>query len=79
MEYYNQKQDHWRIAQCCQFHDKALVKRYNLGTTTKTYALKDGGKERVQTKAISNCKKLPKGADIKINYFSSNSLYLRAI
>ena len=29
--------------------------------------------------ASSNCKKLPKGADIKINYFSSNSLYLRAI
>ena len=58
MEYYNQTQDDWRIAQCCQFHDKALVKRYNLGTTTKTYALKEGGKERVQTKAISNCKKL---------------------
>ena len=45
MEYYNQTQDDWRIAQCCQFHDKALVKRYNLGTTTKTYALKEGGKE----------------------------------
>ena len=75
MEYYNQIQDHWRIAQCCQFHDKALVKRYNLGTTTRTYALKDGGKERVQTKAISNCKKL---LDIISTYFPTQPHNLRA-
>jgi len=52
MEYFNQKQTDWRISQCCQWHDKALAKRYNFGTTTKTYALKDGGKERVQGKAL---------------------------
>ena len=51
MEYFNQSQTDWRIAQCCQWHDKALAKRYNIGTTTKTYALKEGGKERVQSKA----------------------------
>ena len=75
MEYYNQTQDDWRIAQCCQFHDKALVKRYNLGTTTKTYALKEGGKQRVQTKAISNCKKL---LDIISTYFPTQPKNLRA-
>ena len=46
MEYFNQSQTDWRISQCCQFHDKTLAKRYNLGTTTKTYALKEGGKEK---------------------------------
>ena len=50
MEYFNQSQTDWRIAQCCQWHDKTLSKRYNIGTTTKTYALKEGGKERVQSK-----------------------------
>ena len=75
MEYYNQTQDDWRIAQCCQFNDKALVKRYNLGTTTKTYALKEGGKQRVQTKAISNCKKL---LDIISTYFPTQPKNLRA-
>ena len=54
MEYFNQKQTDWRISQCCQFHDNKLAKRYNLGTTTKTYALKEGGKDRVQNKALDN-------------------------
>ena len=40
MEYFNKQSTDWRIAQCCQWHDKALAKRYNMGTTTKTYALK---------------------------------------
>ena len=58
MEYFNQSSYDWRISQCCQFHDKAQAKKYNFGTTTKTYALKEGGKERVQFKALHNCKQL---------------------
>ena len=58
MEYFNQSSYDWRISQCCQFHDKAQAKKYNFGTTTKTYALKEGGKERVQSKALHNCKQL---------------------
>ena len=54
MEYFNNERQDWRIAQCCQWHDTKLAKRYNFGTTTKTYALKEGGKERVQQKALSN-------------------------
>jgi len=30
MEYFNKTQTDWRIAQCCQFHDTQLAKRYNL-------------------------------------------------
>ena len=56
--YFNTNSTDWRISQCCQFHDKALAKRYNFGTTTKTYALKEGGKAKVQSKALENCKKL---------------------
>ena len=40
-----------------------------MGTTTKTYALKEGGKERVQSKALSNCNKL---VDALENYFHIN-------
>jgi len=72
--YFNQSQTDWRISQCCQFHDKSLAKRYNFGTTTKTYALKDGGKERVQSKAIENCKKL---VDILSTYFTKQPKNLR--
>lgn len=58
MEYFNTTSFDWRISQCCQFLDPKQAKKYNFGTTTKTYALKDGGKERVQSKAIFNCKQL---------------------
>ena len=75
MEYFNQIKTDWRIAQCCQWHDKSLAKRYNIGTTTKTYALKEGGKERVQSKALSNCKKL---VDALENYFPHQPMNLRA-
>src|SRR6056300_808788 len=75
MEYFNQKQTDWRISQCCQWHDKTLAKRYNLGTTTKTYALKADGKERVQQKALANCHKL---LDILTNYFPHQPRNLRA-
>ena len=75
MEYFNQDQESWRISQCCQFHDKTLAKRYNLGTTTKTYALKEGGKQRVQEKALSNCKKL---LDILTTYFPTQPHNLRS-
>jgi UV DNA damage repair endonuclease len=72
--YFNQSQLDWRIAQCCQFYDVKLAKRYNLGTTTKTYALKDGGKQKVQSKAIENCKKL---LDILSTYFPHQPRNLR--
>lgn len=75
MEYFNSDNLDWRISQCCQFHDKALAKRYNFGTTTKTYALKDGGKERVQSKAIENCNKL---LDILKSYFPTQPVNLRS-
>ena len=75
MNYFNKTQTDWRIAQCCQWHDKALAKRYNFGTTTKTYALKEGGKERVQNKALDNCRKL---LDIVTTYFPHQPRNLRA-
>jgi UV DNA damage endonuclease len=75
MEYYNRTQTDFRLSQCCQFYDTKLAKRYNFGTTTKTYALKSGGKEKVQTKAIENCKKL---LDIISTYFSSQPRNLRS-
>ena len=37
--YFNQTQTDWRLSQCCQFHDTALAKRYNFGTTTKIIVL----------------------------------------
>ena len=75
IEYFNKNKDDLRISQCCQWHDTKLAKRYNFGTTTKTYALKDGGKERVQQKAISNCNKL---VDILDTYFPTQPYNLRA-
>lgn len=75
MEYFNQTQTDWRIAQCCQWIDPKLAKRYNFGTTTKTYALKEGGKEKVQAKAIENCRKL---LDIVSTYFPTQPRNLRA-
>ena len=75
MEYFNQDRADWRLSQCCQWHDKTLAKRYNFGTTTKTYALKEGGKERVQQKAIANTKKL---LDILTTYFPNQPYNLRA-
>lgn len=75
MTYFNEKQLDWRISQCCQFHDKKLAKRYNFGTTTKTYALKDGGKQKVQAKAIENTEKL---IDILETYFSKQPHNLRS-
>lgn len=75
MEYFNQNSVDWRISQCCQFHNPKLVKRYNFGTTTKTYALKAGGKEKVQTKALENVKKL---VDILSSYFPTQPINLRS-
>ena len=75
MEYYNKTQTDFRITQCCQFHDVKLAKRYNFGTTTKTYALKAGGKEKVQAKAIENCRKL---LDIVSTYFPTQPHNLRS-
>lgn len=74
MEYYNKTQLDWRLSQCCQFHDKKLAKRYNFGTTTKTYALKPEGKQKVQQKALENCRKL---LDILSSYFSQQPRNLR--
>jgi len=75
MEYYNKINKDWRISQCCQFHDTKLAKRYNFGTTTKTYALKAGGKEKVQAKAVENCRKL---LDIVSTYFPTQPHNLRS-
>lgn len=74
MEYFNKTQTDWRIAQCCQFIDTKLANRYNFGTTTKTYALKAGGKEKVQAKAIENCRKL---LDVVSTYFPTQPRNLR--
>jgi len=75
MEYFNKTQLDFRLSQCCQFHDTKLAKRYNFGTTTKTYALKADGKAKVQGKAIENCRKL---LDILTNYFPSQPRNLRS-
>jgi len=75
MNYFNKTQNDWRISQCCQFHDTKLAKRYNLGTTTKTYALKADGKAKVQAKAIENCRKL---LDILSTYFPAQPRNLRS-
>lgn len=75
MEYFNASEKNWRITQCCQFHDVKLAKRYNFGATTKTYALKEGGKQRVQGKALENCNKL---LDILTTYFPTQPKNLRS-
>lgn len=75
MSYFNASQTDWRLSQCCQFHDTKLSKRYNLGTTTKTYALKADGKAKVQSKAIENCRKL---LDILSTYFPTQPRNLRS-
>ena len=75
MEYFNDSSFDWRIAQCCQFLDKSLAKKYNLGTTTKTYALKEGGKQRVQEKALFNVKQL---RAVLRDYFPKQPKNLRA-
>ena len=75
MSYFNQTSTDWRLSQCCQFHDKKLAKQFNFGTTTKTYALKDGGKKRVQDKALSNVHKLYL---ILEHYFSKQPRNLRS-
>lgn len=75
MNYFNITSSDWRISQCCQFHDKALAKKYNFGTTTKTYALKADGKKKVQTKALENCKKL---LGVLTNYFAKQPMNLRS-
>ena len=75
MSYFNRTSTDWRLSQCCQFHDKKLAKQFNFGTTTKTYALKDGGKKRVQDKALSNVHKLYL---ILEHYFSKQPRNLRS-
>jgi UV damage endonuclease UvdE len=73
--YFNKTQTDWRISQCCQWIDVAKSKRYNFGTTTKTYALKAEGKQKVQSKAIENCRKL---LDSLSTYFSIQPRNLRS-
>lgn len=75
MNYFNITDPTWRISQCCQFHNKELAKKYNFGTTTKTYALKPGGKEKVQNKAIENCHKL---LNVLTDYFAKQPRNLRS-
>lgn len=75
MNYFNSSEQHWRLSQCCQFFDKPKAKRYNFGTTTKTYALKDGGKQKVQSKALENCDKL---VDVLNTYFPTQPKNLRS-
>ena len=52
------KEDNWKLSQCCLFYTQNLAKKYNCGTVTKTYAQKEGGKEKVVEKAKQNCVKL---------------------
>ncbi len=73
-EYFNKTSQDWRISQCCQFHDPKLVKQYNVGTATKTTALKSDGKQKVLDKAISNLEKLHK----TLQYFSAQPKNLRS-
>lgn len=75
MSYFNKTNTDWRLSTCCQFHDAKLAKRFNLGTTTKTYALKAGGKEKVQSKAVENCRKL---LDVVSTYFPTQPRNLRS-
>ena len=44
---------------CNDCHDKQKAKRYNFGTTTKTYALKEGGKERRRKGTITTTSEFP--------------------
>jgi UV damage endonuclease UvdE len=74
-EYFNSQKDEWRISQCCQFFNPKLVKQFNFGTTTKTYALKEGGREKVQSKALENCDKLYR---IITEYFAHQPINLRS-
>lgn len=74
-EYFNKSGDEWRISQCCQFYNPKLVKQFNFGTTTKTYALKEGGKAKVQSKALENCDKLYR---IITEYFAKQPKNLRS-
>jgi UV DNA damage endonuclease len=75
MSYFNSTQTNYKLSQCCQFHDPKLAKRYNFGTTTRTYALKEGGKQKVQSKALENCAKL---VDILTTYFPTQPHNLRS-
>lgn len=74
-EYFNQTSEDWRISQCCQFYNPKLVKQYNFGTTTKTYALREGGREKIQSKALENCDKL---YQIITEYFAKQPKNLRS-
>lgn len=74
-EYFNQTSKDWRISQCCQFYNPKLVKQYNFGTTTKTYALREGGREKIQSKALENCDKLYR---IITEYFAKQPKNLRS-
>jgi UV DNA damage endonuclease len=73
--YFNKTRTDWRISQCCQWIDAAKAKRYNFGTTTKTYALKAEGKQKVQSKALENCRKL---LDSLSTYFNDQPRNLRS-
>lgn len=73
-EYFNATSSDWRISQCCQFFDPKLVKLYNVGTATKTTALKPDGKKKVLDKAIANVDKLHK----TLTYFASQPKNLRS-
>lgn len=75
MDYFNKNKLDWRISQCCQFHDAKLLKLYNPGTVTRTYALAAGGRKKVQEKALSNLDKLYSAL---VNYFAKQPINLRS-
>ena len=68
MEYFNEESYDWRLSNCCQFHNKELAKKYNFNTCTRTYALAEGGKEKVLTRALGNAKKL----ELAMNEYYAN-------
>jgi len=71
-DYFNRDQTDYRITTCCQFHDASLKKQMNIGTCTKTNALKDH--QKATLKAVSNCKELIKF----MNYFAKQPVNLRS-
>lgn len=73
-EYFNKTSQDWRISQCCQFFNPTLVKQYNVGTATRTTALKPDGKKKVLDKALANADKLQK----TLTYFASQPRNLRS-
>jgi len=76
MEYFNeQKQTDWRLSTCCQFFTPTLAKKYNFNTCTRTYALKEGGKDKVLNRALGNADKLHK---LITEHFANQPMNMRS-